>query len=446
MLRVFVTPALSDWAVTAELGTSYHNLWLARKSAATAFAQGFVKLKFEQYGGDKYVSRHAAGTTLGPVRILISGDQYRVWANYVGQAIGQGPPQIINHLPHCRFAPIKDRSAKGIATPAPQALLIRSHFAEPFRLLCIAQDIARRTRHTPSRWLDVLASLKPILEPCITALISLWSRVPDKLRLKAYHGLAFLGDRWYEPTCSLHVQKLPFGLYLKTQSLDDHKAAINEYGALKTVRRHIPNSSVAIPRPLDLVADDKISYLLTSAVPGNLVGRSFDTMTDEEVTILAQDLREWLIQLRAIPRTVAPGDHQIANAVGQDCYDYRLTSAVPYDPERGDYIGPFADEDALIEMMRCGALPDVVHQGGHEIVFTHGDLNLRNVLVKDGKLSGIVYWATAGWYPEYWDYTKAHLVTKHHWRWKKMLDKVFAELGDYREELKTEKELWEYCY
>ena len=233
---------------------------------------------------------------------------------------------------------------------------------------------------------------------------------------------------------------------MKTQNLDAHKAAINEYGALDLVRRHMPNSAVAIPRPLDVVADAKIFYLLTSAVPGQHIGRSFDTMTDEEVAILAKDLREWLTQLRTIPRSAAPGRHQIANAVGDDCYDFRLTSAVNYDPERGDYIGPFADEDALIEMMRCRALPGVVHRGGHEIVFTHGDLNLRNVMVKDGKLSGVVDWATAGWYPEYWDYTKGHFVTKMHWRWLKMLEKVFEELGDYREELTTEKKLWEYCY
>lgn len=131
------------------------------------------------------------------------------------------------------------------------------------------------------------------------------------------------------------------------------------------VRRYMPNSAVAIPRPLDVVADAKISYLLTSAV---------------------------------------------------------------------------------LEMMRCRALPGLVHRGGHEIVFTHGDLNLRNVMVKDGKLSGVVDWATAGWYPEYWDYTKGHFVTKMHWRWLKMLDKVFEELGDYREELATEKKLWEYYY
>lgn len=71
---------------------------------------------------------------------------------------------------------------------------------------------------------------------------------------------------------------------------------------------------------------------------------------------------------------------------------------------------------------------------------------MRNILVKEGKLSGIVDWENSGWYPSYWDYTKAHFITKHTRRWLKIVDKVFEELGDYQSELETEKKLWEYCF
>ena len=49
-------------------------------------------------------------------------------------------------------------------------------------------------------------------------------------------------------------------------------------------------------------------------------------------------------------------------------------------------------------------------------MFTHADLNARSILVDrvvhaDGSKgwagSGIVDWETAGYYPEYWDCTKA---------------------------------------
>ena len=40
----------------------------------------------------------------------------------------------------------------------------------------------------------------------------------------------------------------------------------------------------------------------------------------------------------------------------------------------------------------------------HDIVFTHGDLDLHNIIVKDGHISGIIDWECAGWMPEYWEF------------------------------------------
>lgn len=44
---------------------------------------------------------------------------------------------------------------------------------------------------------------------------------------------------------------------------------------------------------------------------------------------------------------------------------------------------------------------------GNDILFTHGDLDARNILVENGCVTGIVAWEQAGWYPEYWEYVKA---------------------------------------
>ncbi|KAK4142033.1 uncharacterized protein C8A04DRAFT_30437 [Dichotomopilus funicola] len=89
---------------------------------------------------------------------------------------------------------------------------------------------------------------------------------------------------------------------------------------------------------------------------------------------------------------------------------------------------------------------------GHKIVFTHADLNARNILVDlvplpDGttgwRVTGIVDWETAGYYPEYWDYTKA-LFEGLRWepRFLKMVHRVFAAFGDYSKELDVERRAW----
>lgn len=40
-------------------------------------------------------------------------------------------------------------------------------------------------------------------------------------------------------------------------------------------------------------------------------------------------------------------------------------------------------------------------------MFTHGDLDPRNILVEEGHVIGIVDWEQSGWYPGYWEYVKA---------------------------------------
>ncbi|KAI0830364.1 hypothetical protein BC628DRAFT_1357670 [Trametes gibbosa] len=52
-------------------------------------------------------------------------------------------------------------------------------------------------------------------------------------------------------------------------------------------------------------------------------------------------------------------------------------------------------------MPRLRRLAAPVNARKHKICFTHADLAIRNVLVKDGRLSGIIDWAFSGWYPEY---------------------------------------------
>lgn len=40
--------------------------------------------------------------------------------------------------------------------------------------------------------------------------------------------------------------------------------------------------------------------------------------------------------------------------------------------------------------------------------FTHGDFKAHNILIgDDGHLSGFLDWESAGWLPEYWEYTTA---------------------------------------
>ncbi|KAG5913969.1 hypothetical protein E4U61_006251, partial [Claviceps capensis] len=246
--------------------------------------------------------------------------------------------------------------------PDTSALEILSRFAHPVRWTGVAREVAckrpRTVRNGPT------ASLWRFLsDRSATAVAIAWRLVPAPIRIRAYQGLAFLGAHMYGSSCSFKVQRLRFGLYLKTTPTRRYRSLANEFAALQLVRRH---TNIHVPSALDLA--------------------------------------------------------------------------------RGDYFGPFVDEDDFNNTLRCIPLPNVVHSSGHEIVLTHGDLNMRNIMMHNGRLSGIIDWETCGWFPDYWDYTKAHFITKIHRRWLRIVDAVFEKLGNFEAELAVERQLWWYCY
>ena len=86
--------------------------------------------------------------------------------------------------------------------------------------------------------------------------------------------------------------------------------------------------------------------------------------------------------------------------------------------------------------------PEVVqtHTGRlYETKFTHADLVPRNIIVKDGRVAAIIDWAFAGWYPEYWEFTKANYTMFRGQEWMDFLSEL---LPGYETELAAERVLW----
>jgi aminoglycoside phosphotransferase (APT) family kinase protein len=184
--------------------------------------------------------------------------------------------------------------------------------------------------------------------------------------------------------------------------------------------------------------------MVMTRVPAYQVGFCIDILSDAEVEVLIRDLRKFVAELRAITR--APGaDGKISNATGEACFDQRINLGLTYDEVRGDFVGPFANEDEFNDFLTNPRVPGVRHRSGHPVRFTHGDLNMRNIMMENGKLSGVIDWETSGWYPEYWDYTKARFAMKLHKRWLDIVDRVFSPNGEFDAELETERKFWEYC-
>jgi aminoglycoside phosphotransferase (APT) family kinase protein len=160
-------------------------------------------------------------------------------------------------------------------------------------------------------------------------------------------------------------------------------------------------------------------------------------MTDKQLNAAAQDLKDYLAELRSIPDTIN-SPFCICNPIGGGILDWRIGDSqreqlrFRTETEFSQFLTndlPF-DDDARRQISKA-------HSVKHDIVFTHADLNLRNILVDEmGRISGIVDWECAGWYPEYWEYTKMHFTVRVTPRWiADVVDQIFP---GYRHELVVE--------
>ena len=78
----------------------------------------------------------------------------------------------------------------------------------------------------------------------------------------------------------------------------------------------------------------------------------------------------------------------------------------------------------------------------HDVVFSHADLSFENILVdpQTGRVTAIVDWAMAGWWPEYWEYRKAMFGSRtgEAW-WVQLVGEVMTPwISEYRTDAELE--------
>ncbi|KAL2190560.1 hypothetical protein L209DRAFT_724385 [Thermothelomyces heterothallicus CBS 203.75] len=433
MLGVFFSPPYRDWwlsyARAPERMLHYYSHWLVQKSAAQAFAQGLVKLERQQ-----------------PSMI-----EYKVEVVHIGP---EKPIEIKGPYPL-----LGDHSRAGILTVDARFIGTQARLARSIRYVEIAKSIAPQilprkpgelvlpamNARKPSSgrslqwaWLSPLfGHVKSLINFIGRGFVSSLRILPRSARSVTYDALRKLGEMIYgRDDPSLFVQRLPFELFLKYRGTAN--LARNEFNALRMVQQR---TCIPAPKPFDVIPNGDDSYLLTTRLPGVPLWLCQEVLSDADCDAIVTQLKDYLSQLRDIPQTVNP-EAPICNTLGEACRDHRIRG--------GDPIGPFADEAAFSQCLRFSDEPS---RRGHKIVLTHADLNPRNILVDqvalpDGttgwRVTGIVDWETAGFYPEYWDYTKA-LFEGFRWkpRYIKMVHRVFEEFGDYSRELDVEKRSWE---
>ncbi len=175
------------------------------------------------------------------------------------------------------------------------------------------------------------------------------------------------------------IQEREQTVYLKTHPISPHFSFAHEVDILRWLTGKLP-----VPVVHEHATDATHEYLISSEVPGdNCVDAMKRLDSGRIVELLANGLR----QIHALDITRCPFDERIAAKLGRGWHNVRhgLVDEDDFDDER---LGMTAQE--VYEALQRTTTPE------GELVFTHGDYCLPNILVQDGRVSGFIDLDRAG--------------------------------------------------
>ncbi|KAI1973877.1 hypothetical protein LOZ53_003223 [Ophidiomyces ophidiicola] len=164
-------------------------------------------------------------------------------------------------------------------------------------------------------------------------------------------------------------------------------------------------------------------------------------LSPDQKTLLITEIAAYISQLRNLE---PPRPGFVGSASQGESLDHRVGSA-PF--------GPFTSHTEFHSFLRrhiplhdsskvFGPEVEKCHSRAYRSCFTHADLSPRNIIVRDGRVAAIIDWQFGGWYPEYWEYTKAYFGQLEISDWYEGLHHAF---DSYEDELKAERLLWRQC-
>ncbi|KFX95507.1 hypothetical protein V490_03821 [Pseudogymnoascus sp. VKM F-3557] len=187
----------------------------------------------------------------------------------------------------------------------------------------------------------------------------------------------------------------------------------------ETMRFIAANSTVPVPKVLAAFSEKEtgINFIVMELVQGRTLEALMPTLNTEEKVEISLQIKNAVDKLRGIPQL---------NYIG-GVNRQPLINAVFWVPEHDSAIsGPFDTEAAMNEGMLkhleqqtpavyAQFLRGIVSSTlcGHKTVFTHGDLQPKNIIVNrisspEGKKDRfeiyLIDWESAAWYPEYWEF------------------------------------------
>lgn len=247
--------------------------------------------------------------------------------------------------------------------------------------------------------------------------------------------------RWIGIPFDNQISPLPFGLLLKWSDgtrLEEVLATQVCYAA-----------GLPIPRIISYGDHPETPHapvsILMTRLPGREIGQVYESLNPNAKS---RALAEMKMYLSAIRNWKSPwGEEQVCSITGGAIRSLRV-------PDHS--IGPCANPQEFHAALLVPAWNSDLSEAEYEekinrarklqtlqrpgVKFTHGDFKHHNILVdKEGHITGFLDWESAGWYPEFWEYTTAMRFLPEDFWWYEFLMKLGAD--QYLEEYESERAL-----
>ncbi|RMD44949.1 hypothetical protein DV735_g143, partial [Chaetothyriales sp. CBS 134920] len=258
-------------------------------------------------------------------------------------------------------------------------------------------------------------------------------RKPICLSVQEWVGRRFYGD------AHTRVISLPRNRVAKLDTFPTEAAAV-EY-----VRQH---TTIPVPKIYKVYpASNGQQHIVMQRLPGTCASHVVSGWSQDQKEVFSRDLADYLHQLRGLQPPSAQFIGSVSTALRSQLIDDRL-SVNP--------CGPFSTIADFHTYLRFGRPLDhwfditkvtKVHTRpeSYTSTFSHSDLCPKNILVApDGHITGIIDWEYAGWYPDYWEYTKMHYIQNAAPQWKNFYDAIEQQpaITKYPDELACERVIW----
>ncbi|KAG2015186.1 protein kinase subdomain-containing protein PKL/CAK/CAK-fungal1, variant 2 [Coprinopsis cinerea AmutBmut pab1-1] len=201
------------------------------------------------------------------------------------------------------------------------------------------------------------------------------------------------------------------------------------------------NTTIRVPRVLDVFSIRGTVHIVQERIHGPVLEDVWHRLSAEEQRSAMLQVKDCFDQLRALQ---PPHPERVQAVDGSGLIDSRV--------EKGEW-GPFENHAAFHRFLnhdiyraqpeKYSRMQDAltkIKDKQYKSVFSHGDFGPHNLIWRDGTIF-VIDWERSGWFPEYYDFTRAHTARGDMKDWWTKFEEVVDRYGD---ELELEIRFCEY--